>query len=175
MKCQVCGKNPATTHVKMVVNGELSEYYICSECAQKMGYGNLFSNFAMDFNSLLGSFFGDDAVPEMTDTLRCPGCGSTFEEIARIGQVGCAECYKTFRDRLMPSIQRIHGNTRHCGKRPFGGALRVHPESKLRIKKETPLDKKRRELREAVEKQDFERAAVLRDEIKEMEKGDQNK
>ena len=57
MLCQACGKNTATTHVKTIVNGELAEYSLCAECAQKMGYGNLLSNFGFNFGSLLGSFF----------------------------------------------------------------------------------------------------------------------
>lgn len=178
MKCQACGKNLATTHVKTIINGELSEYSLCSECAQKMGYGSLLTNFGLNFNSLLGSFFGE-SMPEMVDTERCPGCGSSFDEIARLGMLGCAECYRTFYDRLMPSIQRIHGNTRHSGKRPFGRELRVQPEAKIQVKPEpapepvgSELEKDRRELREAIEKQEFEKAAVLRDRIRELEKGE---
>lgn len=170
MKCQLCGKNSATTYVKIIVNGELSEYALCSGCAHKMGYGNFFYPFSLDFNSLLGSFFGSQ-TPEMTDTVRCPGCGSSFGEIAQSGKVGCAECYRTFRSRMMPSVQRIHGNTSHCGKRPTSRALRVTPESKLSVppKASSELEQKKNELKEAIESQNFERAAILRDEIKKLE------
>lgn len=173
MKCQMCGKNPATTYVKIIVNGELTEYALCGECAQKAGYGNFMYPFSLDFNSLLGSFFGNQA-PEMTDTERCPGCGSSFGEIAQSGKVGCAECYHTFRERLMPSIQRIHGNTNHSGKHPSSRALRVTPEAKLSVapqEQQTELSRKKKELREAIESQNFERAAVLRDEIRTLEGG----
>lgn len=179
MKCQMCGKNPATTYVKVIVNGELTEYALCSECAQKKGYGSFLYPFALDFNSLLGTFFGDP-VPERTDTVRCPGCGCSFGEIAQSGKVGCAECYNTFRDRLLPSIQRIHGNTKHFGKRPGSRALRVTPQAKLSVapqppqKEETELERKKRELREAIDTQNFEHAAELRDEIKKLE-GDEKK
>lgn len=168
MICQACGKNTATTHVKTIVNGELAEYSLCAECAQKMGYGNLLSNFGLNFGSLLGSFFGE-STPPVISTVRCPGCGSSFEDIAHSGKVGCAECYHTFYDRLIPSIQRIHGNTKHCGKRPSGSMLQVQPEAKLQIKQETELERKRRELKEAIEVQNFEAAAELRDEIKALE------
>ena len=56
MLCQACGKNPATTHVKTIINGELTEYSLCADCAQKMGYGNLFPGFGMNVGSLLSSF-----------------------------------------------------------------------------------------------------------------------
>ena len=57
MKCQKCGANNANTHVKTVINGEIKEYDLCSECAKKMGYTNIFGNFEDEFSELLGSFF----------------------------------------------------------------------------------------------------------------------
>ena len=59
MKCQKCGANNANTHVKTVINGEIKEYDLCSECAKKMGYTNIFGNFEDEFSGLLGSFFGN--------------------------------------------------------------------------------------------------------------------
>lgn len=181
MLCQACGKNPATTHVKTIINGELTEYSLCADCAQKMGYGNLFPGFGMNVGSLLSSFFGPQisSSPSL-EVQRCPGCGSSFEDIARAGRVGCAECYHTFYDRLLPSIQKIHGNTKHCGKHPSGSMLKVKPEEGLQVmienkvpSGETLLEEKRRLMKEAVEAQNFEEAAKLRDEIKELERGDQ--
>lgn len=175
MLCQACGKRPVTTHVKTIINGELTEYALCAECAQKMGYGNLLSNFGLNFGSLLGSFLGD-SKPAVIGTIRCPGCGSTYDDIANSGKVGCAECYHTFYDRLIPSIQRIHGNTKHCGKRPSGSMLQVRPETSLKIKpEESELEQKRKKLKEAIELQNFEEAAVLRDEIKAMEQKGEEK
>ena len=147
MMCQNCGKNPATTHIKTIVNGKLAEYDLCSECARAKGYKSFFNFDDMD-----------------------------FDEIAESGKIGCAECYNVFRDRLMPTIHRIHGAAKHKGKVPGSNALRiVEPAGKIAVVEEpTPIEKKRAELKEAIEKQDFEHAAELRDEIKEMEKGDGN-
>ncbi len=172
MLCQNCGKNTATTHVKTIINGELKEYSLCADCAQKMGYGSLFSGLGWNIGNLLGGFFGDTPAASL-NTVRCPGCGSSFEDIAQSGKVGCAECYHTFYDKLLPSIQRIHGNTKHCGKQPSGAALQVKPAEQLQVKPETELERKRRLLKEAIEVQNFEEAAKLRDEIREMEGGKQ--
>ena len=57
MKCQKCGANNANTHVKTIINGEFREYDLCSECAHKMGYTNVFAEMENDFSGLLGSFF----------------------------------------------------------------------------------------------------------------------
>lgn len=168
MICQSCGKKAATTHIKTIVNGKLTEYHLCGDCAREKGYGSIFNSWNMDFSSLLGGLIGRGG-PEGS-VLRCEKCGSSFEEISRTGKIGCAQCYQTFRSQLLPVIQRIHGTTRHKGKTPGSSALRI-PESGGQIMpvKESALDEKKRLLKKAVEAQEFERAAVLRDEIKELE------
>lgn len=161
MKCQKCNANNATTHIKTVINGELREYDLCTECAQKMGYTSLFGGMESDFSNFLGSFFGN-VLPARTQATRCEFCGSSYSEIAKSGHVGCAKCYEIFADQLYPSINRIHGNTTHCGK-----------NSKLKSKaeptKEDKLKKLKAELEKAISEQNFEYAAELRDKIKEME------
>ncbi|MCI9273291.1 MAG: hypothetical protein HFE39_04955 [Clostridiales bacterium] len=163
MLCQSCGKSQATTHVKSIVNGELKEFMLCSECAKKMGYGSLFHGFGFNLGSFLGSFLGEEGAPEQTmNTVRCKRCGSSFNEIAKTGQVGCAECYRTFYDRMIPSIQRIHGNTTHVGKLASSAGMQA------RLKNE--LEKAKEELKRAIQEQEFEKAAQLRDRIKEIER-----
>mgnify|MGYP001165570339 CR=1 FL=1 len=164
MLCQSCHKKQATTHIKTIVNGELTQYALCPECAQKLGYGSLFGGFGEGLSSFLGSFFGmpqSAAAERLPEETRCPGCGASFSDIVRTGRVGCAKCYETFYNRLAPSIQRIHGNTTHTGKVPAGAS----PERRL----QNDLEKARRELKEAIEEQRFEEAARLRDRIREME------
>lgn len=166
MLCQKCKAKEANTHVKSVVNGEYEEYMLCSDCAKEMGYTNLWSDVNSDFNSILGSFFSN-ALPARSETTRCPMCGSTYHDIAKSGQVGCANCYDLFLSELMPSIRRIHGNTTHCGKKP----LISKKENKTTIKSEksNAIDDLKQQLNDAVSEQNFELAAELRDKIKEME------
>lgn len=168
MLCQMCGQHPATTHIKTIVNGKLTQAHLCADCAKKQGYGNLFADWGSGFGSLLSGFMGS-AAPARQVT-RCPGCGASFEDITRSGKIGCAECYHTFRGQLLPIIQRIHGTAQHKGKVPGSSALRVTDgNNKIVAVEETPLEEKKRLLKQAIETQDFERAAVLRDEIKELE------
>lgn len=168
MLCQMCGQHPATTHIKTIVNGKLTQAHLCADCAKKQGYGNLFADWGSGFGSLLSGFMGS-AAPARQVT-RCPGCGASFEDITRSGKIGCAECYHTFRGQLLPIIQRIHGTAQHKGKVPGSSALRVtDTNNKIVAVEETPLEEKKRLLNQAIETQDFERAAVLRDEIKELE------
>lgn len=169
MKCQKCGKNTANTHVKTIINGEFREYDLCSECAHKMGYTNVFADMENDFSSLLGSFF-TNVLPARTQATRCEFCGSTYPEIAKTGMVGCAHCYELFADQLYPSIRRMHGNTTHCGKNSGRAAEKSEkPEKPAEETKEETIKKLQSELDAAVKEQNFERAAELRDKIKEME------
>lgn len=166
MKCQKCGANNANTHVKTIINGEFKEYDLCSECAHKLGYTNVFADMDNDFSSLLGSFF-TNVLPARTQATRCEFCGSTYAEIAKTGQVGCAHCYELFADQLYPSIRRIHGNTTHCGKN--SGRQAAQAQKPVEMTKEQQIAELKKQLDAAVQEQDFERAAELRDKIKEME------
>lgn len=171
MMCQSCGKKTATTHIKTIVNGELTEYHLCADCAKQKGYTNIFSGWGMDLGNLLGGFIGNGS--QSSQITRCPTCGASFDEITQSGKIGCADCYRTFRSQLMPVIQRIHGTTHHKGKVPGGSALRITGgQHQIMPVQESPLEEKKRLLKQAIEKQDFEQAAVLRDEIKEMENHD---
>lgn len=95
--------------------------------------------------------------------VHCPVCGASFDDIVRSGRAGCAECYHTFSDRLKPVIERIHGEAVHRGKVPGANLPQPRQSSQLVVK--------RRALREAIDTQNFEYAAALRDQIKALEEG----
>lgn len=170
MLCQKCKSKEANTHVKSVVNGEYTEYMLCADCAKEMGYMNLWSDMHSDFGSILGSFFSN-ALPARSQTTRCPVCGSTYHEIASTGKVGCAKCYDIFLSELMPSITRVHGNTVHCGKRPELLAENKAESATVEVTQphQTEISKLKDQLKKAIDEQNFELAATLRDKIKEME------
>ncbi len=160
MLCQSCEKKEATTHIKTILNGELKEYRLCSDCAKKYGYASFLDDAGFDLDKLFGSFMGGISAPRSLK--RCQLCGSSFEDIAKSGKVGCAECYDTFYDELLPSVRRIHGRTSHTGKLAHSAGAGV----KLR----NEIAKCRAELEQAIKAQEFEKAAELRDRIRELEK-----
>ena len=169
MLCQHCKKNEATTVVKTMINGEYAEYRLCHECAHELGYDSMFPDFSADFGGLLSSFFSN-ALPAISGAAHCNTCGSTLNDIKRTGKVGCADCYDTFFSELMPTIRNIHGNTEHKGKRPNVIEYTVNEDKKAQAESaEDKLSALRAELKKAIEDENFERAAQLRDEIKELE------
>ncbi len=168
MLCQNCGKNEATTHIKQIINGDMAESHLCSDCASHLGYSDMFSGFGLNLSELFGGFLGD-MMPSLSSgkTQRCAKCGTSFEEIVHNGRVGCADCYTTFYDRLLPSIQRIHGKIQHSGK------VSTAPSETPKVETtEEKIEKLRAAMNEAVAKQEFEEAAKIRDEIKALEGGE---
>lgn len=166
MLCQNCKKNEATTHIKRVINGEATQSHLCSACAQSLGYNNFFDDFSFNLPSLFSGFFEDSMLALGENRLeRCEMCGSSFDDIIKSGNVGCANCYEKFYSKLLPSIQRIHGRVKHAGSAPEATADVVVPKEKTTEEKITDMQK---EMSKAIEEQNFERAAVLRDEIKKL-------
>ena len=160
MKCEKCGKNEATTHIRSVVNGVVREYNLCSTCAAESGYSGGTNN---SLAGMLASMFGEflnTGIP--ANTVKCPICGATFSDIAKSGKVGCAECYKTFQSDLMPYLKRVHGSTKHVGVVPNSAPIMV-------VNKEETVETLRMELNRLVSEERYEEAAVVRDKIKEME------
>ena len=168
MLCQNCGKNEATTHIKQFINGDMAESHLCSDCASHLGYSDMFSGFGLNLSELFGGFLGD-MMPSISSgkSPRCSKCGTSFDEIARDGRVGCADCYRTFYDKLLPSNQRIHGKIKHSGK-----TVSAAPEEPKVETKEEKIEKIKAAMNDAVAKQDFENAAKIRDEIKALEGGE---
>ncbi|WP_055105041.1 UvrB/UvrC motif-containing protein [Paenibacillus ihumii] len=167
MHCQECGKRPATLHFTKIVNGEKTEFHICEACAREKGelipgtsggfsIHNLLSGL-LDFTP--GSHTQGSKAPE---NLRCEECGLTYSQFSKIGRFGCSSCYKYFNGRLDPLFKRVHGNTVHVGKVPkrVGGHIQVKRK----------LDDLRRELQYRIHQEEFEEAAALRDQIRELEK-----
>lgn len=164
MLCQNCGKNEATTHIKRVVNGNMAEMHLCSACAQHLGYGDMFSGFGFNLDEFFGGLLGDENLSIGSSyEEKCPKCGCTFNDIVRSGKLGCADCYRKFYDRLLPSLQRIHGKIKHTGKK---AALAVPKTEERKI---NPVEKLKEDMQKAIDEQNFEQAAVLRDRIKELE------
>lgn len=163
MLCQKCNKNEAEFHYKTNINGQVSELHLCAACAAKAGQDSLFPFGGSYLSSVLSDFM--EPLTQQPELGRCPLCGATARDIQRSGKVGCAKCYETFDRLLLPYIKRIHGVTRHNGKLPSSAGAALQQQRTMEAIKA--------ELQKAVEAQEYERAAELRDKLKALQNGQQ--
>jgi protein arginine kinase activator len=114
-----------------------------------------------DFENLFGSL--DAFMQPMTykDERKCPVCGHTWSDFRRTGRFGCGECYKTFRTPAENTLRQIHSTAAHTGKIPS--------KSGSELKKKRQYEALKAQLQEAVKNEDYEKAAKLHKQIREME------
>jgi protein arginine kinase activator len=159
MLCDLCKKNVAKIHLTQMDKGETKKVDLCEECAKAKGIDDP-TNFSMaDILLGLGAAQEMDQVSP-GQALRCPSCGYTQAEFKKTGRLGCAECYATFGEGFESLLKTMHKGTRHSGKVPQ--ALQVSRDV------EDQLRGLQRRLDKAVAQEDFEQAAVVRDEIKRL-------
>ena len=163
MLCQNCQKNDATTHLKRIINGEAAEIHLCAECAARLGVADVFPGIGSPFAGILGGMFASPDIRHVSSkVLRCDTCSFSFEDIARTGRPGCPDCYRVFGEKLRPALQKLHGRAVHVGKIPKAAGDDIKREHKIELLKE--------KLNQAIDEQNFERAAQLRDEIRTLMK-----
>lgn len=164
MICNICGTQEATIHLTEIVNSQMMEIHLCEACAQEKG-----TDFKTHFN--LADFLSGlsdttkaakNAPAAKKPSARCPECGMTYDEFAKSGRLGCAECYEAFSKLLIPLIKRIQRSLTHAGKRPTGEKpLQKGVAHDLKILHER--------LAKSIRQEEFEEAARIRDEIRQFE------
>lgn len=159
MLCCICKEREATVHYTKIDGDKVQKVDLCEECSKTKGV-----NDPVGFE-LADLLLGLGASKEIEQSaggaeVKCPRCGFTQADFKKAGRLGCSECYKTFAEGLDGLLKTMHKGTRHIGKVPE--ALRQSRELTDRLK---VLQKK---LTKAVEDENFEQAASLRDEIKQM-------
>lgn len=164
MLCDDCGQNPATIKFTQIVNNKKKVLHLCRKCAEKRGLKEAISNISFSLGDLFAGMTKEESenVEDKGAEKICPGCGHSFAEFEKTGKLGCGICYEAFSSQLRDLLRRIHGSNQHVGKSP----PRLTP--KMELKKE--MRKLRDDLRKAVESEEFEKAAELRDRIKELSK-----
>ena len=177
MLCDICHKNEATIHITEIINDEAKELHVCQRCAeaesvkmqQSFGIADLLSGL-VDFPTLV----------EKERTLKCPTCGMAYNDFKKLGKLGCSDCYIAFRKVLLPLLKNIHGSTHHAGTEPVKEAalekeIKSPPvarqEGKIKVApSEDRTAELKQRLQKAIQAEEYEQAAVLRDRIRALEK-----
>jgi protein arginine kinase activator len=155
MTCENCGERDAVVHLTQIEDAQVTTIHLCERCAAERGVEPPPAG-----KTPLGSFLaaiGDADTVDADQLLRCPGCGASFADFRQSGRLGCAECWTTFEAPLRDLVRRLHGTTVHVGERYVaGGSPRA----------ERTEDDLREQLRVAIETENFELAADLRDRLR---------
>jgi len=170
MLCKICNKNPATIHIQEIINGEKKSLHICAECAAKKSQNDpvlqgfnlaeMLYNLSGQIDMAQDEEHKDEALsPDAQNLLVCEDCGWDTAKFRKTGRLGCAKCYLVFRDILASALKNMHRGAMHVGKRPGGENNREAGKLMLEIMN---LQK---ELDELVQREEYEKAAVVRDKI----------
>ena len=162
MLCERCNQRPATVHLTQVINNQKTEMNVCEYCANELQQEVWGFNSQFNLHNFLGSLIGED----YNQTIKikeenCPKCGISKRQFAKGGLLGCADCYRSFHSQIIPLVRRVHGTVQHTGKVPkrTGGKAKITKEIKELKDK----------LQRAIANEEFENAAMLRDQIKSLE------
>ena len=158
--CQICKQKQAIVHFTRIINGQKVVKYVCEQCAREN------NEIKINLHKLLSGIMGVDVAKEIQNepdaAVKCTVCGMTAAEFKKTGMLGCTDCYKTFGKSIELLLKRIHGNAKHHGKIPLKMVKKINEARNLLQLKE--------ELQKCIREENYEQAAVLRDEIREKEK-----
>lgn len=166
MRCDRCDEREAEVHLTQIEQGELNTVHLCEPCAEEQGVSvtsGVGDAPLTGFLAEMGKGGSSPALPAVSEA--CSFCGTSAEDFRRTGRLGCSHCWPHFERQLRPLLRRIHGSTQHVGKLYLGETADVDD-------RRSHLSHLRRQLQRAVDVEDFEMAADLRDRIHELEAAD---
>ena len=161
MLCENCKENDAVVNLTTIKDNVVTQQHLCEKCAAAKGVetsvtmpkhplGDFLQ--AVQNQKLLGA---DDAPA-------CHFCGATTRDFRQTGRLGCARCYTAFERQLRDLLRRLHGNSRHAGRR-------YEPPAVELIERAGSVAQLRERLRRAIDNEQFELAAELRDRLRAVE------
>ncbi|MFP4623036.1 MAG: UvrB/UvrC motif-containing protein [Gemmatimonadota bacterium] len=162
MLCDNCGKNEAVIHLTQIVDNKMGTFHLCEACAAEKGLETESEVGSLPLTDFLAQMSQDKPAGGASRSVECEFCGLTLDDFKQTGRLGCPHCYVTFDSHLRSLFRRLHGASQHVGK------VYLPPDSTAAERVEQ-LSRLRRKLDGAVEREEFERAAQIRDQIRELE------
>jgi protein arginine kinase activator len=165
MDCDQCHEREAVIHLTQIVNEQVTTLHLCERCAAEKGVESAGAVGKTPLGGFLAAM-GKGVAPQVAGISgACPRCGATLQDFRETGRLGCPECYRSFEGPLRDLLRRLHGSTLHVGERyaepgraPAAPAAVADGRESLR-----------QQLRLAIETENFELAAELRDRLRVLE------
>ena len=162
MLCQHCQQREAIMQLSITENEQTREVYLCEVCAKKNQEVSFIFHPAIVPEFLQALFGFNPTSKELpSPEIACPKCGMTFSRITQVGKLGCSTCYETFETLLEPLLRRVHGGGLNVGKIPARRGVALKSRMELKNLKE--------KLQVLIQEEAFEEAAVVRDQIRQIE------
>ncbi|MBN1686986.1 MAG: UvrB/UvrC motif-containing protein [Spirochaetales bacterium] len=163
MLCELCGKREALVHIHQAIGNETIDIHLCETCAHEKGISRRSDKVDLSLTQLLTGLLDLKRGEGTEEATECPTCGMSVADFKKDGRLGCPDCYTSFASQIRSIHKRLSGMMWHRGKLP----------QKLVTYKELLVDRERLKTRldDAVSREDYEAAAVIRDQIRSLEKG----
>lgn len=169
--CEECGVNEACYTISVMMGEQITQRHLCADCMAKMNMNLAAGNIKHLLSAIMSAITGaaeeasaNAPAPanegEEDAAIVCERCGSTLSQFVKSGKLGCPQCYKAFREQLTPMLQQIHGRVQHAGRKPLN--------DEAAQQRRAVCDRLSRQLEQAVAMEDFETAAVLRDQLRQL-------
>jgi len=167
MLCQICKKRPVAVSYTQIINTKKTQLSVCMKCAEEKGITNPLAGLPEVFGKIVANIIGEQILSQTDETTprsssrRCRKCNRSLDKFEKTGLLGCDECYDAFTKELTVLLRRIHGSSKHIGSRPRPRRVVTSARDVVKL---------RAELEQAINKEKFERAAELRDLIRDAER-----
>lgn len=162
MLCDNCQERDAVVHLTQIQGGAVTQLHLCERCAAEKGVETTVATPKHPLASLLQSAQQNLPAVQQADSTRCNFCSATLRDFRATGRLGCPRCYSTFESSLRDLLRRVHGHSKHVG-------LRYVPPQPDLLERASDLGELRDRLRRAIESEQFELAADIRDRIRVLE------
>jgi protein arginine kinase activator len=161
MLCDQCHERDAVLNLTQIVENAVTQLHLCEKCAAERGIETTVSMPKHPLGEFLEAV-QQQALQLPGDATRCSSCGTTLRDFRASGRLGCAHCYSAFEQSLRDLLRRVHGSAQHVGR------TYAVPNPAL-LERDASLGALRVQLQQAIEHEEFERAARLRDQIRALE------
>lgn len=165
MLCEKCHNREAVLKFTQIIGEEKKSLNLCKTCAEEQGLSNPMVDISKVFGKLILAILSeylsskpDQLLSKEEDARVCSNCGLSWMDFKTTGRLGCPQCYDTYNEDMKKLLRRLHGSNRHIGK-PLRKSVEDKKESMNSLKKK---------LLKAIEKEEYELAAELRDRIRNL-------
>jgi protein arginine kinase activator len=161
MVCDLCKEGEAVITLTEIVGSGVRQLHLCEKCAAERGVETMVGSTKPQINNFLQTIH-EQMPAAKGEPVQCPFCQATLADFRATGRLGCAHCYEAFESSLRDLLRRVHGNSRHIGRRyvaPLPSEL-PHVSSAAEL---------RDRLKRAIETEQFELAADIRDKLRGIE------